>query len=249
MDEAEWLACTDPTPMLEFLHGKASDRKLRLFACACCRRLWSHLTDERSRNAIQVAERVADGLATEEDRKQASRDAQAAWDASLKAASPPVDSPETQAAVRAAIMTGRIWVWDLEVAAGAICDVLHESAYVASVDVAEACASFISQTAGRQVASVECNVQASLLRCVLHNPFHTMSLDAAWLTPTAISLAQAVYAERNLPEGTLDPARLAILSDALQEAGCASAEILGHCRGPGPHVRGCWVVDLLLGKV
>jgi hypothetical protein len=248
MTEADWLACTDPRPMLEFLHGKASDRKLRLFACACCRRLWSHLMDERSRNAVQVAERVADGLATEEDRNQASGDAQAAWDASLKSASPPIDSPETQAAVRAAIETGRFWVWDLEVAAGAICDVLHKSAYVASVDVAEACASFISQTAGKQVASVECTLQASMLRCVLRNPFHTLPLDAAWLTPTVISLAQAVYAERNLPEGTLDPAQLAVLSDALEEAGCDNADILSHLRGPGPHVRGCWVIDLLLGK-
>jgi hypothetical protein len=61
-------------------------------------------------------------------------------------------------------------------------------------------------------------------------------------------LALAAYEDRSLPAGTLDPARLAILTDALEEAGCTNADILDHCRAPGPHVRGCWVVDLILGK-
>jgi hypothetical protein len=61
-------------------------------------------------------------------------------------------------------------------------------------------------------------------------------------------LASAAYEDRNLPEGTLDPVRLAVLADALEDAGCTDAEILGHLRGPGPHVRGCWAVDVMLGK-
>jgi hypothetical protein len=63
-----------------------------------------------------------------------------------------------------------------------------------------------------------------------------------------VALAQAAYEQRELPAGTLDIARIAILSDALEDAGCTDAELLGHLRGPGPHVRGCWAVDLLLGK-
>ena len=61
-------------------------------------------------------------------------------------------------------------------------------------------------------------------------------------------MAEAAYEQRELPAGTLDPARLTVLADALEDAGCADADLLGHLRGPGPHVRGCWAVDLLLGK-
>ena len=75
---------------------------------------------------------------------------------------------------------------------------------------------------------------------------HTLS--PSWQTPTILSLAQAAYDQRRLPSGELDPARLAILSDALEEAGCADANLLSHLRSPGPHVRGCWALDLLLGR-
>jgi hypothetical protein len=61
-------------------------------------------------------------------------------------------------------------------------------------------------------------------------------------------LAAGVYEDRKLPEGTLDPVRLAVLADALEDAGCTDSELLGHLRAPGPHVRGCWALDLALGK-
>jgi hypothetical protein len=79
----------------------------------------------------------------------------------------------------------------------------------------------------------------------------TPSLDPSWLTwndGMVRRLAEAAYEGRELPGGTLDVARLAVLADALEEAGCGNAELLGHLRGPGPHVRGCWVVDLILSK-
>src|SRR5262245_31465071 len=71
MNEQEWLESTDPGPMLEFLKGKVSDRKLRLFACACCRRIWHLFNDNNSRRAVEVAERMADGLATDVERRAA----------------------------------------------------------------------------------------------------------------------------------------------------------------------------------
>jgi hypothetical protein len=90
--------------------------------------------------------------------------------------------------------------------------------------------------------------QARLLREVLGNPFRPVTPDPAWLTPDVLSLAQAAYEHRKLPRGTLEPDRLALLADALEDAGCDSADLRGHLRGPGPHVRGCWAVDLVLGR-
>lgn len=83
-------------------------------------------------------------------------------------------------------------------------------------------------------------------------PFHSAGFLGpevlAWNEQTVSKLAQAIYEERSLPDGTLDALRLAVLADALEGAGCTDRSLLSHCRGPGPHVRGCWAVDLLLDK-
>jgi hypothetical protein len=94
----------------------------------------------------------------------------------------------------------------------------------------------------------EQEAQCRLVRCIFGNPFRPATLDPAWRTPDAVALARTAYEERELPAGTLDLARLAVLADALEEAGCTDPAILGHLRGPGTHVRGCWAVDLLVGK-
>lgn len=78
-------------------------------------------------------------------------------------------------------------------------------------------------------------------RCVSGDPFRPVAFDPRWLSETAVALATGIYAERAFD-------RMPILADALEEAGCDDADVLSHCRGPGPHVRGCWVVDRVLGK-
>jgi hypothetical protein len=91
----------------------------------------------------------------------------------------------------------------------------------------------------------------ALLRCIFVNPFRPVTISPAvltWNDAVVVRLAQAAYEERHLPAGTLDNSRLAVLADALEEAGCTSEDILDHLRGPGTHVRGCWPVDLCLGK-
>jgi hypothetical protein len=87
-----------------------------------------------------------------------------------------------------------------------------------------------------------------LIRDIFGNPFRPVRLVPVWRTPAVMSLAQVAYDERLLPSGHLDTARLAVLADALEEAGYTEQAILDHLRAPGPHVRGCWAVDLLLGK-
>jgi len=110
---------------------------------------------------------------------------------------------------------------------------------------------------------VNSDCRARLIRDIFVNPFRPLpplgrraaslwerELDSAlrWNGGVIPDLARAAYEERILPAGTLHPARLAVLADALEEAGCTNADILGHLRGPENHVRGCWVVDVLLKK-
>lgn len=81
----------------------------------------------------------------------------------------------------------------------------------------------------------------NMLREVFGNPFRPVVPDPTWLTSDVLLLVRGIYDERAFD-------RMPILADALQDAGCDNEEVLSHCRGTGPHVRGCWVVDLLLGK-
>ena len=90
--------------------------------------------------------------------------------------------------------------------------------------------------------------QLAAVHEIFGNPFRPVTVAPAWRSPSVLALAQAAYDERLMPSGGLDPSRLGILSDALEEAGCTAPEVLGHLRSPGPHVRGCWLLDLLLNR-
>jgi hypothetical protein len=99
-------------------------------------------------------------------------------------------------------------------------------------------------TSDRPQGSTETHVFAPLvdtLRDIFGNPFRPVTFDPDWRTSTAVAIAQAAYDSREF-------GNLPVLADALQDAGCENADVLDHLRGPGPHVRGCWVVDLVLGK-
>jgi hypothetical protein len=232
MTEAEWLACTEPSKMIGALGRNPSKRKRRLFGCACCRRVWPLIPDERSRSALLAAEQFADDLVGGTELDSAKIDARTACGAQ-------VDPTHV----------GR---W----AAGACyCVVLRNAGDAAKAWRSAASAVQMKRLAERgssrgspdyaaimrQVWDEELARQADLARDIFGNPFRPVAVDPSWLTSTVVSLARGAYAERAFD-------RMPILADALQDAGCANADILDHCRGPGPHVRGCWALDLILGK-
>jgi hypothetical protein len=221
MNETEWVKSEHPGEMLNLicsdsgaLRTRSGRRKLRLFGCACCRRIWGR--DGRSRRAIEKAERIADGVAKRPGR----------------GARPPAGHP----ALRTLFATAK------EAACGAY--VLVER----------------SLMAGRLVGEIDWDEQhaeyceqANSLRDIFGPlPFRSILVDPAWLAwnnGAVRKMAMAIYEQRKLPSGHLDHGRLGVLADALEAAGCANGDMLSHLRRPeAVHVRGCWVIDLLLNK-
>jgi hypothetical protein len=256
MTEFEWLAATEPAAMLDLLRigivrlgdnlptpeareamrehllGTFAPRKRVLFACACCRRIWDLLRDTRSRNAVEVAERFADEAADGEELE------------ATRAATEDV-SEEIGKSRRA---EGAYAVHIARLAARAV-----SAAVRFNLDVTVSEAATVEAFAGISPSLAEANAGlAALLRDICGNPFRPRpTVNPAWLAWNGGAvgrLAETIYQERELPRGHLLTFRVALLADALEDAGCADAQFLGHLRGPGVHWRGCWVVDLLLTK-
>ena len=216
MTETDWLAATDPKPILHTpgwrpspfryeedlgtCHPRVNDeRKLRLYACACFRLSFPQLVYAMDRLALDTAERLADGEATSDELVVVSRKCGAtAWY---------VTRPSVLDAARSAI---------------------------GGQPVRQ------NHPAGPQ-HSLPNPVRCDLLRCIFGNPFRPVAFADSWRSETALALASGIYADHAFD-------RLPILADALEEAGCDHPDVLAHCRSPGPHARGCWVVDGVLGK-
>jgi hypothetical protein len=228
VNEPDWLKEeTRPQFLVNHLRdeGKAARtkvgrRKLRLFACGCCRLIWDRLTDPRLRAAVEVAERFADGQSSQAELATAyTRVRGLAMGEYL----PEAPGVEERTAAGLAIAT----------------------------TVAKPMSAAFGMTfmpvplAGYRVGDRGGNaILCALIRCVFGNPFRPAALDPAWARTASgavAGLAAAIYQERAFD-------RLPVLADALEEAGCTDAQLLGHLRGPGPHARGCWVLDQLLGR-
>jgi hypothetical protein len=211
MNEHEWLECTDPTPMLEFLEGKVSDRKLRLFGVACCRRAGALL--EHDHKTLATAEDHADGILGNEDLLNAW------WDA-CEANEEVRRLQEVRDSILGAAFSV-VWVDEAHHLFGAVLR-LGQAARL----------------------PVERTLLVEVVQDIFPNPFRSIIINPAWLAwndGTVRLITQAIYDEKAFD-------RIPILADALEEAGCNNADILNHCRSDTAHVRGCWVVDLLLGK-
>jgi hypothetical protein len=216
MTEADWHSSADPQQMLQLLRdrGRLTQRKARLFACACCRSIWDGLPLPWGQEAVEVGERFADGLTTNRVRhgirEALQREKEVAITeqdfyraASLRDAHTPVDEDIAQ---------GRFYLgpWDQP--------------------------------------GVKCGILRDLVGPLPFSPVAIPPSVRMWRDGTVVRLAQAAYNERSLPGGTLDNVRLAVLADALEEAGCQLPEILTHLRAQSIHWRGCWALDLLLDK-
>jgi hypothetical protein len=279
---------------------KTSDRKLRLFACACCRYIPWHVLDCPSRSAIDVVERYADDatgtdelVAAQADADEAVRHADdyynttreeffdtsapfrlfsldyptplpplLAADAECQAAEAAAwavaiaREPESDRPVDAAV-NGAACLMHLMVNAVACYD-----AYCTVVDiwvnledgeeVWTARSRPLVEQARREAEAAAEQWQSDILRDIFGNPCRfppVLSPDIlAWNDGTVPRVALGIYEDRQLPAGTLDTARFAILADALHDAGCENEELMAHCRGDGVHVRGCWAIDHILGK-
>jgi hypothetical protein len=230
MTEAEWLACDDPVLMLQQLRGKASDRRLRLFAVACCRRIREDGAEKSMHPAVVTSERFADGRVSAR---------------ALKAARLRVGGVGAYSATASA--TSAVWAVTERAAADAARTTASHAADYRGHFAMEAGGHY--WPAGQNVfiaaRETEARAQTALLRDLLGNSLRPAPvIDPAWLSwtgGTVRKLAQAIYDGRAFD-------RLPVLADALEEAACADEQILAHCRSGGEHVRGCWVIDLLLGK-
>ena len=232
MTEEGWLQCVEPTLiMAESLPTplyQRSHRKVRLFLAACCRRLWPLLADERSKEAIATVERFADGLA---DKKDLERARHAAHAAARTIAGMPFSSE--QAALRLAADT----VAHLTRKSMSMGDTAR-----AAVDaVAEAAAQAgaqrgIAAKARADAEVAESRAQAALCRHISGNPFRFYSTPLYWPS-VIVQLAEALYEQQDVAFA---------LADALEEAG--HAELAEHFREEKEHPKGCWAMDLVLGK-
>jgi hypothetical protein len=262
MTEAQWLACTVPTKLVKSLLGRdaaggiglvrwlrkhptesqgsgirGSERKMRLLACAMCRRIEGLFVDTISGRAVEVSERFADGQASEEELARAFAEASVA--AEEQAGGTAVFE---SAAPAFGVLPGG-WRARAKAAAAAAASCARqrpETAISAAIDAAREEAAVVGR-AQWAAETLGATASVALIRDIFGNPFRPAAINPAWLTPNVTALAATIYDDRAFD-------RLPILADALEEAGCDNAAILSHCRGPGPHVRGCWVVDLVTGR-
>ena len=237
MTEADWLSCADPEALLKHCAGRLDARQYRLFACACCRRVWRLIRDPSCRQAVEAAEAFVDGLLTEAELEEFLKTAHqkkplfadanwaACWCADLDA-----EEAATEAAYRAAMSVADAGSEAAKSRArAAVCSGAPEADKQAAWENYEQVVA--------NLGNDEARAQADLLRDIVGNPFRKVD----WSTPlplTVVDLAEALYAG--------DDCAFA-LHDALLEAG--RADLAEHFADPSrPHPKGCWVLDGILGK-
>jgi hypothetical protein len=226
MTEEEWTVCQRPWPLLSLLQsrGSASQRKLRLFSVACCVYNSDLFADARLMRGLSVAEKVADCCAAERECTEAKSVVLDVFEGEL-------DVPQP----------------DGGCGSDPILFLLNRQAYTIGdaarcVDQLEYAAEYTARNSFDGLVEELRYEHCALLREIFGNPFRPFTFDPTWRTSDVMLLASGVYAERAFD-------RMPILADALQDAGCDADALLNHLRDPhAAHVRGCWALDLVLGK-
>lgn len=253
MNEEQWQSSLITNAMLRFLIGTqyprvqaveafpnciTTDRKLWLFACACYRRLGHLLVDPLACEAVDIAERFAEGAATEDERRSmldrlndVSFALEPKWRSSRGA------EREQLAPLHDALSLAINCLWEHA----------QKAAYYASSNAYLSLAAMMNpgqatyEEGFLATQNAEERAQAELLRCIFGNPFRTTVIESKWLGAQVVSLASEIYEERSFD-------RLDELANALRGAGCKDTAVLDHCNGQGVHDRGCWVLDVLLQR-
>jgi hypothetical protein len=242
--ESDWATSTDPLAMLSLLRhaGPATDRKYRLFACGCCRRVWDRFPDENNRALVAAVEDHPDGTFDDPDIRDAAvassgrewefREVPAYWVAKYLGRG----FYKMTAAVSAAVVAAKV----VCLADEAYCRYADEDLSAAVVNGQFVRPFRLPQPRPARVRAAA-GALAAVLRDVSTHPAHPVIFDPSWRTSTVVALARQMYESREFSP-------MPILADALQDAGAGDEGILAHCREPGVHVRGCHVVDLILSK-
>lgn len=216
MTETDWLLATDPAHLLDMISEPPTDRKTRLWLCACSERALVGSSVEELHAAIPVVELFTDNAATSEELLEARR-------------------------------TIELWMIEMCKSLNLRADALGMALQEEMVGLEQAGMQAKRILEGWQMNVPELDLlnesraQCDLLREIFGNPVLPVAVDPDWLTQTVVSVARQMYESR-------DFSTMPILADALQDAGCENVAVLAHCRQPGVHVRGCWVIDMILQR-
>lgn len=244
MTEAKWLKCSNIWELTEFLHERQDERRLRLFAYACSQRFLSEQSEEIFHRALKAVERRAEGNCSDEELQEIHRiilDRINDLESTLRNAEGIIVSNQRLSIANAFLCAVSPHFTRKEVSAGIVSTIGSLVFYVRSSVAAPVWELTQSREETDKIEEAESVFQVSLVKELFGNPFRSAAFSPESRTDTAVALARQMYDSR-------DFSAMPILADALQDAGCDNDDILNHCRGEGPHVRGCWVVDLVLGK-
>jgi hypothetical protein len=242
MTESEWLSGTTPIQFLEHLRRsrKSSDRKLRLFTVACCRRVERWLLAKDQKDALNALERHADGIAMTDDLKIMRRNLHVVYliDEELGY---DTRTQETAFCARSALAQA-IQIAQSQITRVADQQPLYETIRF-TAQTAGCAAIILDEQNGRTIPAqlAEHQALAAIVRDIFGNPFRPITINSSWLTSRVLALASGIYEEKAFD-------RMPILADALQDADCDNEEVLQHCRQAEEHVRGCWVLDSLTSR-